>query len=159
MVMDRWVVLGIVVFILAVIALTVILALPPKAQAPTTQPVGSAATSSPGSAAAEADLISADSPQPNATVASPFTVSGQARGTWYFEGSFPYQLLDSSGNVLAQGPVQAQGEWTTTDFVPFLATITFPAQPSGSTGVLVLKKDNPSGDLTRDAELDIPVQF
>jgi len=146
---------GIGVFILAVIALVIILILPSKTQAPTT---GGTATTT-DSAAAHADLIRADSPEPGSTITSPLTLSGQARGTWYFEASFPYELDAQDGTVLAQGPAQAQGEWTTTDFVPFLATITFPAQPAGSKGMLTLKKDNPSGDPAHDDKLIIPVTF
>jgi hypothetical protein len=72
-------------------------------------------------------------------------VTGRARGTWFFEASFPVVLTDSSGNVIAQTPAQAQSDWMTTDWVPFRATLTFPAQKSGQRGFLILKKDNPSG--------------
>ncbi len=44
-------------------------------------------------------------------------------------------------------------------FVPFTATLTYPAQPAGSTGTLVLKKDNPSGEPVNDMSLTIPIQF
>ena len=149
--MDKRITIGIGVFIIAAIAMIVLIVLPPKAQAPTHNDLGNAA--------AKADLIRADSPQPGAAVTSPLNIAGQARGTWYFEASFPYQLLAADGTVIAQGPVQAQGEWTTTDFVPFLASIVFPAQPSGSKGTLLLKKDNPSGDPSKDDALIIPIVF
>ena len=104
------------------------------------------------------DLIIIDSPRPNAVITSPLEVSGQARGYWYFEASFPVKLLDSDGNVLAQIPAQAQGEWMTENFVPYKATLEFTA-PATDTGTLVLEKDNPS-DLPQNADsLIVPVKF
>ncbi len=41
------------------------------------------------------------SPAANALVQSPLTVSGKARGGWYFEASFPVRLLDDQGNTSA----------------------------------------------------------
>ncbi len=104
------------------------------------------------------DLIQVDSPLPNATVASPLTVTGRARGTWYFEASFPVKLLDGNGNQIVIEPAQAQSDWMTMDFVPFTVTLTFPT-PATPTGMLVLMKDNPSGELQNDASVSIPVVF
>lgn len=104
------------------------------------------------------DLIKATDPRPNATIASPLTVRGAARGNWYFEASFPVELVDAEGNRLAQVPAQAQGEWMTTEFVPFTATLTFTA-PTSSTGTLLLHKDNPSGLPENEDVLRIPVRF
>jgi hypothetical protein len=105
------------------------------------------------------NLIEVKTPLRGATVGSPLTITGQARGAWYFEASAPIELLDSKGNVIAQGHIDAQSDWMTENFVPFKATLTFPKQPKGSVGTLVLKNDNPSGDPSRGFELDIPVKF
>ncbi len=104
------------------------------------------------------NLIKATDPRPNATIASPLTVRGVARGTWYFEASFPVELVDLTGATVAQGIAQAQSEWMTQDFVPFTATLTFTA-PTSSTGTLWLRKDNPSGLPENDDALRIPVRF
>lgn len=98
------------------------------------------------------------SPLPQGVVTSPLTVTGEARGTWYFEASFPVRLLDGDGNELAVVPAQAQGDWMTTEFVPFQVTLTF-ATPETATGTLVLEKDNPSGLPENAAEVRIPVRF
>ncbi|KKW14205.1 MAG: hypothetical protein UY54_C0021G0003 [Parcubacteria group bacterium GW2011_GWA2_50_10b] len=103
-------------------------------------------------------LIRVDSPLPNAVVTSPVTVSGEARGNWYFEASFPIKLLDANGRLLAQAPAQAQGEWMTTEFVPFRLSLPF-ATSTTATGILVLEKDNPSGLPENAAEVRIPVRF
>src|ERR1700733_11618722 len=47
-----------------------------------------------------AGLIEVDQPFPNTKVASPLTISGKARGSWYFEATAPVELEDSSGTVV-----------------------------------------------------------
>lgn len=112
-----------------------------------------------GNELAKMDLITIDAPRPRATVISPMTITGKARGTWYFEASFPIELQDASGTVIATHYAEAQSDWMTEDFVPFKATLTFPAQSPGSVGKLILRKDNPSGDAIRDDQLVVPVVF
>lgn len=124
----------------------------------TTQNGAGAATTTASSTAPANNLISVSAPLPDTVVSSPLTVGGQARGTWYFEASFPVILKDANGTVLAQVPAQAQSDWMTTDFVPFSATLTFTA-PTTETGVLIFKNDNPSGDPARDMQIEVPVRF
>lgn len=104
------------------------------------------------------DLIQVLTPHPEETVSSPLTITGKARGTWYFEASFPAILKDENGTILAQMPVQAQGDWMTEDFVPFSLSMTF-SEPTTATGTLILQKDNPSGLPENDEQLEIPVRF
>lgn len=119
---------------------------------------GGSQSSSSSSAAQTHPDIHVTSPSPNQVVASPLTITGEARGTWYFEASFPVKLLDGNGNQIAIAPAQAQSDWMTENFVPFSVTLTF-AQPSTPTGTLVLEKDNPSGLPEHAAQITIPVQF
>jgi hypothetical protein len=104
------------------------------------------------------DLIQVDQPKEGDRVASPLTVKGKARGSWYFEGSFPVRLETDAGAVLAEVPATAQGEWMTDDFVPFELSLAF-STTTATSGVLILKKDNPSGLTTLDMETRIPVLF
>ncbi len=97
-------------------------------------------------------------PSPNEIIASPLMITGEARGTWFFEATFPVKLLDGNGNTIAVGFAQAQADWMTTNFVPFLSSLAFDV-PATSTGTLVLEKDNPSGLPENDAEVLIPVRF
>lgn len=97
-------------------------------------------------------------PKSGDVVASPLVVSGEARGTWYFEASFPVKLLDANGKELVAVPAQAQGDWMTENFVPFIATLIFET-PTTETGTLILKKDNPSGLPEHDAEVRVSVKF
>ncbi len=96
-------------------------------------------------------------PQPGDLVTSPLSIEGEARGTWYFEASFPVRLVDASGTTLAQGPTQALGEWMTTEFVPYRGTLLF-AAPTSATGTLILTRDDPSG-MRVPEELRIPIRF
>jgi len=104
------------------------------------------------------DLIRITNPRPNQTISSPLTVTGEARGNWFFEASFPIKLLDENGQQIAIAVAQAKGEWMTTDFVPFEATLEFSAANSKK-GKLVLEKDNPSGLPEYDDSLIVPVVF
>jgi len=105
-----------------------------------------------------ADTIRIDSPRPNAKILSPLAITGQARGTWYFEASFPVVLLDGNGAQIGSGIAQAQSDWMTEDFVPYSATVEF-TTPATATGTLILKKDNPSGLPENDKQLTVPVKF
>ncbi|MFA4834290.1 MAG: GerMN domain-containing protein [Patescibacteria group bacterium] len=106
----------------------------------------------------KADLIKVDSPRPNQVIKSPLSITGQARGSWFFEASFPAVLLNDKGETIVSGIASAKGNWMTEDFVPFEAQLKFSAAP-GTKGELVLKKDNPSGLPENDDELRIPVVF
>ena len=112
-----------------------------------------------GGSLSRQNLITVATPAPNTQVRSPLTVSGTARGTWYFEASFAVILEDAGGTPLAQVPATAQGEWMTENFVPFTATVSFAPQPAGTVGRLILKKDNPSGLPANDNQLVLPVRF
>jgi len=96
--------------------------------------------------------------EPGAVVKSPMEIRGEARGSWYFEASFPIKIYDSNGTLLGTAIAQAESDWMTEDFVPFNTTLTF-STPTTTTGQLVFKKDNPSGLPQNDAEFKIPVKF
>jgi hypothetical protein len=104
------------------------------------------------------DMIRLNSPQTDESVGSPLVVKGEARGTWYFEASFPVKLFDTDGKLLAVVPARAQGDWMTENYVPFLASLAFD-KPATATGMLVLEKDNPSGLPENADELRLPVKF
>lgn len=104
-------------------------------------------------------MIEVTAPTLNASVTSPLAVTGRARGPWYFEASFPIELQKNDGTVIVTTTGKAQGDWMTENWVPFTTTLSFPAQPTGSVGKIVLKRDNPSGEPQNDMSLVIPVQF
>lgn len=134
---------------------------------PSTTGNASSTASSSGTTASStsdlSDLVVVTSPKPGATIGtSTLTVTGKARGSFYFEASFPVYLTDWDGRIIAQGHAQAQGDWMTQDFVPFTATLTYTKPVGGAEavrGTLILRNDNPSGDPARDKALEVPVYF
>ncbi|MBI2120554.1 MAG: hypothetical protein HYT94_02945 [Parcubacteria group bacterium] len=105
-----------------------------------------------------ANLIQVESLHAGDRVQSPLIVTGQARGNWFFEASFPIKILDKDGIMIGQGHAEAQDEWMTENFVPWKATVSFIAPASGG-GEAVFMKDNPSGLPEHDAEVRVPVLF
>lgn len=108
-------------------------------------------------------LIRITSPKPGAIIKSPLTITGEAKGFWFFEGSFPIVLADWDGRIIATGHAQSQGEWMTEEFVPFTGTIAF-TDPSteerfSQRGSLILRKDNPAGLPENDASAEMTVWF
>lgn len=104
------------------------------------------------------DLITVATPRVGDTVKSPLTITGKARGYWFFEASFPIRIYDGFGKELGVAVAQAQDEWMTTEFVPFKAVLEF-RMSSTETGILVLEKDNPSGLPENADELRFPIKF
>lgn len=102
------------------------------------------------------DLIVVSLPLPGNVTGKEFSIIGKARGTWFFEASFPVEVLDNNGKTLFSGPAHAEGDWMTTDFVPFKIDVKVPQSYTGKATV-VLKKDNPSGLPERDASVMYPI--
>jgi hypothetical protein len=113
----------------------------------------------------KADLIKVTSPLPMGVVGSPLTLKGQARGNWFFEASAPVSLVNWDGLIIAEGIITADGEWMTTDFVPFTGELTFTSPYKEGDpdfmkrGALIFKKDNPSGLPENDDALEFTVWF
>ncbi len=75
--------------------------------------------------ASEDDII-VTLPFSGAVTGKEFSIIGKARGTWFFEGSAPYKVLDKDGKVLDTGIIKAGEDWMTESFVPFDATVEVP---------------------------------
>jgi len=94
--------------------------------------------------------------KPYQEVKSPLLVEGKARGTWFFEASFPIKIIDENNRVLGISYVQTQSDWMTKDFVDFKGEISF-SVPAPTKGFLILSKDNPTGLPQYDKEVRIPI--
>ncbi len=121
-------------------------------------PVSTSSTTISTSDRTKEDRIRVSNISPNQLVTSPLTIEGFARGYWYFEASFPVELIDGDGKRLALEPAHAKSNWMTDAFVPFSVTLSF-SKPKTATGTLILHRDNPSGLPENDDELRIPVRF
>ncbi len=105
-----------------------------------------------------ADFIEITNLQPNATVASPLTIKGKAKGMWYFEGSFAVELVNAEGNTLAKEPAQAKGKWMIEKLAAFTATLTFETAEDEH-GKVIFHRANPSGLAKNEMTYSIPVTF
>jgi len=99
------------------------------------------------------------------TITSPLKITGEARGSWFFEASFPVSLVDWDGRIIGEGLAQTKEDWMNNNFLPFEATITFtkPANPTNQDyarrGAIIFKKDNPSGLSKYEAAYEMPISF
>ena len=107
----------------------------------------------------KSNLIRITDPRPNQEITSPLIVTGEARGTWYFEATFPIVVVDWDGLIIGEGYAEAQSNWMTEDFVPFRGTVTFKTPSYKNYGTLILQKSNPSGLPEHDDALEIPILF
>jgi hypothetical protein len=112
-----------------------------------------------GTLVARPEALQVTAPYPYREITSPLTITGQARGTWFFEASFPVVLTDWDGKIIAQGIATAKSDWMTENFVPFEAKLEFTKPVYNNRGTLILKKDNPSGLPQYDQAYEIPVVF
>lgn len=106
-------------------------------------------------------LIVLDSPSEGSVVTSPVTLTGKARGNWFFEASFPITIVNWNGLIIGEGYATAEGDWMTTEFVPFTATVEYTIDPETpyARGWVILKKDNPSGLPEHDDAIEVPIIF
>jgi hypothetical protein len=105
------------------------------------------------------DLVILNSPLKEERISSPLIIRGKARGTWFFEASFPVILTDWDGLIIAEGFATAKENWMTEDFVEFEGYLNFEKPSYGKRGSLILKKDNPSGLPEHDDALEITIFF
>ena len=106
------------------------------------------------------DLIRNINIEAGDSISSPITITGEARGYWFFEASFPIIIVDWDGRIIAEHYATAEGDWMTEEFVPFTATVEFET-PSAigiiNRGAIILKNDNLSGLPENDRALEIPI--
>lgn len=109
----------------------------------------------------KSDLIVVATPVSGSVVGNPVTVSGKARGYWFFEGSFPLVVVDWDGKIIGEGYTSATDNWMTEDFVPFTGKITYvlPPETPYKRGTIIFRKDNPSGLPEYDDALEISINF
>lgn len=84
-----------------------------------------------------------------------FTVTGKAPGPWFFEASFPIEIRNAAGAVVATGHATALTDWMTTDDVAFKAEITVTTYTGPAT--LVLLRDNASGLPEHAGSVSMPI--
>ena len=106
------------------------------------------------------DTIRVTNPTQASGISSPLKISGLAEGQWFSRGFISVVLVDSNNKILATGFVAALSNWQqTTDFIPFLGTLTFPRQISGNKGLLYLRNNNQIQGISNGTTAVMPVIF
>lgn len=131
-------------------------ATPPVSTSTPQKPAETPATQTPNPDVPLSSRVTVTTPAPNTTVGQRFEVKGSAPGNWFFEASFPIQVRDKDGNVIARTHASAQGEWMTTELVQFTSTINIETTYTGA-ATLILMRDNPSGLPENDDSTEIPI--
>lgn len=105
------------------------------------------------------EIVKVATPHANQKIISPLIIAGEIKGNWSFEANLPATLTDTNGNIVAKGSATLQGDWMTSNYVPFTGILTFTNPGPITIGYLVIEKDNPSGDTALDDAVKIPVHF
>lgn len=105
-----------------------------------------------------ADYIKIQSLKAGDVINTPLTVTGEAKGPWLWEGTFPVDVVDKTGMILGKGVAEAQSDWMTENFVKFIAKVEF-KNNNASEGYLLFRNENPSGNANLAMELKLPVKF
>lgn len=151
----KYLLLGILLLVFILGALTYLLLPPKKVLAPVVNLVQNNLNTT---IVDKSDWLVVEQPVAASLITSPVVISGQARGMWFFEGSFPVFLTDANNQIIAQGIATSTQDWMTKEFIPFTATLYF-ERPLTETGNIILKKDNPSGLPEYDDQLIWPIKF
>ncbi|HEY4514199.1 MAG TPA: Gmad2 immunoglobulin-like domain-containing protein [Candidatus Paceibacterota bacterium] len=144
--------MGLVIIVILAIALFLI---PSPASAPGTDKTAQNESASIKVVPFSSDNVKVSAPLPGAEVDKNFEVIGEARGDWYFEGTFPVQVHDSANNRIGGGTAKSESDWMTTEFVPFSANIS--AENYSGPAILAFLKSNPSGLPENDDSVSIPI--
>jgi len=149
--MNARITIALVILFLAVVLGAALIAWPQPAAAPTADETVNNA----GESFVSENVIVTE-PLPSDTVSKLFTVRGDARGSWFFEASFPLQVRDRDNELIGQGIAMTSDNWMTTEFVPFEGKVQIEGEYTGP-ATLVLMKDNPSGLPENEDAVEFPI--
>jgi len=96
-------------------------------------------------------------PKDNQEVENPIIIKGKAKGSWFFEGQFPIDLIDTSGNILSSSVAIAESDWVTEKYINFSSELTYSKSTTTKQVIVVLHKNNSSGNPNFDKQILIPV--
>lgn len=99
------------------------------------------------------------SPNPDEQVSLPFRIEGEARGTWFFEGDFPFVILDENGTSIHSSFVSATADSMTEEFVPFFAEVTNLDWGNSQEGTILFLQANPADSPHHGEQEAWPILF
>ncbi len=91
----------------------------------------------------EKDIV-IDDPSEGDQVTSPVRVTGEARGSWFFETSMGVEVRDVNGVVVGEAVLEATEDWMSEELVAFEGEVEFEIDRDGP-GEIVVVAANPSG--------------
>lgn len=89
-------------------------------------------------------------------------IRGAIPGSWYFEGSAQFKVLDDFNNEVAIGSIPALSEWMTTQRVPFELKISADNIDYKGDGTIIIQSENVQGDEEGEKlvkKMYIPIEF
>lgn len=104
------------------------------------------------------DIIIIDSPKPYQKVQVTIIIKGKAKGSFFFEGTFPIRIEDENGNLIVSDYIMTKENWMTENFVSFETHFYF-EKGNLRKGFIIFEKANPSGLLENKFEIRIPLYF
>ena len=92
-------------------------------------------------------------------ISSPLVIKGEAKGTWFSEGSFPVILTDGDGLIISETQTTVNSNWLTDDYVNFEAYLEFESPEVFKTnGHLIFHNAN-NAETLEESAYEIIVNF
>lgn len=104
------------------------------------------------------DNIYIKEPKKNASIECNSKLIGTAKGSWFFEGSFPVLIFTKEGELIKSSYASATEDWMTDDYVDFEVEVNC-AECEGKELEIMLNKDNPSGLEANEDRVSIDISF
>jgi len=102
------------------------------------------------------DVIIIDSPKPYQKIQNPIYIKGKAKGSFFFEGSFPVRIEDENGNIVITDHIETNENWMTENFVFFEKHLDI-SNVNIKRGFIIFEKANPSGLPENKLEIKVPI--
>jgi hypothetical protein len=111
---------------------------------------------------ADYSVVEIKSPVPGVAVVDLLHIKGAIPGSWYFEASAHFKILDENLKEIAVGSIQALSDWMTTQRVPFELSIPLETLNYKGKATIIIESENVQGDEEGEysiKRISIPVIF
>lgn len=102
--------------------------------------------------------IRVTTPNSGSTVKSEMEVEGVAKTSWFAQGIASGDVRNEKNEKVGAFTVRTQSTSKDNSFVAFTGRIIY-SDPETKTGYIIFNKANPSGDVSKNASLWVPVRF
>ncbi len=99
-------------------------------------------------------------PQAQQKILPPLTITGQARGYWFYNNEFPVIVYDSTDTAIAYGVAKTTADTNTKEFLPFTAVIEeYTFLPAKKRGYILFQRSTGDIQQGRQNTARVPIQF